>query len=41
MYQRQVLAEDQSVAIQLALAEDGDWYHRNIRLKTVSVVDQF
>ena len=36
---RQVSEEDQSVAIQLPPAEDGDGYHRNIRIKNVSVVD--
>ena len=31
--------EDQSVAIQLPSAEDGDGYHRNIQIKNVSVVE--
>ena len=39
-HQRQVSEEDQSVTIQLPPAEDGDGYHRNIRNKNVSVVDQ-
>ena len=33
-----VSEEDQSVAFQLPPAEDGDGYHRNIRIKNVSVV---
>ena len=36
---RQVSEEDQSVEIQLPPAEDGDGYHRNIRIKNVSVVE--
>ena len=36
---RQVSEEDQSVAIQWKPAEDGDGYHRNIRIKNVSVVE--
>ena len=36
---RQVSEEDQSVAIQLPPTEDGDGYHRNIRIKNVSAVD--
>ena len=36
---RQISEEDQSVAIQLPPAEDGDGYHRNIRIKNVSVVE--
>ena len=35
----QVSEEDQLVAIQLPPAEDGDGYHRNIRIKNVSVVE--
>ena len=38
-HQRQVSEEDQSIAIQLPFAEDGDGYHRNKRNKNVSVVD--
>ena len=36
---RQISEEDQSVAIQLPPAEDGDGYLRNIRIKNVSVVE--
>ena len=36
---RQVSEQDQSVTIQLPPAEDGDGYHRNIRIKNVSVVE--
>ena len=36
---RQVSEEDQSIAIQLPPAEDGDGYHQNIRIKNVHVVD--
>ena len=36
---RQVSEEDQSVPIQLPPTEDVDGYHRNIRIKNVSVVD--
>ena len=36
---RQVSEADQSVAIQFPPAEDGDGYHRNIRIKNASVVE--
>ena len=39
--QRRVPEVDQSVAIQLPSAEDGEGFLRNIWFKNVSVVEQF
>ena len=40
-HQRQVPDVDQSVAIQLPSADDGEGFLQNIRFKNVSVVEQF